>query len=536
AELNKANQEATARKLAEDKAREKLPKGEIAIFAAKLTKGLQAAGARKLEKEKAREKQREKADRVSLMFEQDDDEGELMRLKERYEAEQLRRQKMQDERREDERLEAEHSEAELRRVEMEKQEQDREEAELRESERVKTEKETARKEAARKDLARRRAEVKVALELLERKEEDDLLAIQGQQLEAKTKLSELSQLLTESAEKIATCETETDATMEKLDRLRDEKTEAESVQVDLKSQIQQLTDQLTNLSVEGEEVAFRFSDAYAKLEASLPQQIDDDVAHNTIVGAASPNGQRMSALKPSNSTIEKEEPVNKTAAAFKNPLGTDAERKNVEVGEDKLHFTAWPAAQPRRQLGDPKRQVKLTNLPINSTCTDVCSIIWGGRLERIDYSPGNNFAWVTFMRGEDCAKYYMDTSNGIEYPGQPDRTVWVEMGDPLPVGEMIRGFYDSDFSRCVRAVGVDADWKESTLNYLAAGTNRKVEKVILGANPVGQLRVVEFRFTNIQDAVRFKMELDHDIDWEHCTVYYSPDTCEQNSAVHTGVD
>lgn len=135
--------------------------------------------------------------------------------------------------------------------------------------------------------------------------------------------------------------------------------------------------------------------------------------------------------------------------------------------------------------GAQKRLVKLTNLPITSTVASIQALIWGGRIEKIDYSPGNSFAWVLFMRGEDCKKYFIATTNGIDYPDDPNRVVWVEMGDPVTVNEKLRGFYDAGHSRCVRAVGADEDWGQMALTKLASAKHRKLERIVNGANPKG---------------------------------------------------
>lgn len=178
------------------------------------------------------------------------------------------------------------------------------------------------------------------------------------------------------------------------------------------------------------------------------------------------------------------------------------EASDVKNLENQLKFEEWPIQEARpfggklssRQFaliptdiftGAQKRLVKVTNLPITSTVASIQALIWGGRIEKIDYSPGNSFAWVLFMRGEDCEKYFTATANGINYPDDPNRVVWVEMGDPVTVNEKLRGFYDAGHTRCVRAVGADEDWGQMTLTKLASAKNRKLERIVNGANPKG---------------------------------------------------
>lgn len=135
-------------------------------------------------------------------------------------------------------------------------------------------------------------------------------------------------------------------------------------------------------------------------------------------------------------------------------------------------------------IGAQKRLVKLYNLPISSTVANIQAFVWGGRIEKIEYTPGNSYAWILFMRGQDCEKYYRDTANGIEHP-DGNRTIWVELGDAVSVNETLRGFYDAGHTRCVRAVGADEDWGETALVKLASAKKRKLERIVNGANPKG---------------------------------------------------
>jgi hypothetical protein len=43
---------------------------------------------------------------------------------------------------------------------------------------------------------------------------------------------------------------------------------------------------------------------------------------------------------------------------------------------------------------------------------------------------------------------------------------------------------------------------------------------------------IEFRFSNIYNALNFKRSLMDDEDWEHCTISYAPDPCETARGVH----
>lgn len=40
-----------------------------------------------------------------------------------------------------------------------------------------------------------------------------------------------------------------------------------------------------------------------------------------------------------------------------------------------------------------------------------------------------------------------------------------------------------------------------------------------------QARNIEFRFTNVADAVTFRGHLIHDVDWEDCSIRFGADPC-----------
>ncbi|GME64236.1 hypothetical protein GTA08_BOTSDO00554 [Neofusicoccum parvum] len=245
------------------------------------------------------------------------------------------------------------------------------------------------------------------------------------------------------------------------------------------------------------------------------------------------NGSTQDKVIDSRSDTTEEGEIKEPAKAQAQPARENANRENKDF-ENQLKFEEWPSQESRPFGGAQKRLVKLTNLPLTATIDNVQSLVWGGRVEKLDYIPGTSFAWVLFMRGEDCEKYFSDTANGIDYPGDSNCIIWVEMGEPVSVNEMLRGLYDAGNTRCVRAVGADEDWGQTALIKLATAKGRKLERIVNGKNPTG-LRVIEFRFTNIVDASRFKVELQNDIDWEHCNVYFGGDPCATNTGVHLGI-
>ncbi len=129
------------------------------------------------------------------------------------------------------------------------------------------------------------------------------------------------------------------------------------------------------------------------------------------------------------------------------------------------------------------RRVRISGFPSRYTTSEVLALVWGGRIERIIYVAGSPSAMVVFMVHEDCIKYFKATANGIAIPGEEGRYAEVELaGSKEPSHEYLRGCVQMGATRCVRVVGVDADWGMGGLTKLASKGNRKVERVINGTN------------------------------------------------------
>lgn len=106
-------------------------------------------------------------------------------------------------------------------------------------------------------------------------------------------------------------------------------------------------------------------------------------------------------------------------------------------------------------------------------------------MERIAVS--NSAAYVTFLRAEDAAKFYETTANGLVYePNVPNATKYVimtAMSKHLnPVSGVLREYIEKEFTRCVRAIGVDKEWTMAYMYETAARKGRKVEKIVDGIN------------------------------------------------------
>ncbi|CAL8580834.1 hypothetical protein XPA_006551 [Xanthoria parietina] len=165
---------------------------------------------------------------------------------------------------------------------------------------------------------------------------------------------------------------------------------------------------------------------------------------------------------------------------------TAASMPGKGVGEDlegALYFKAWPKLEERgTRTAARVRKIMLVGIPSGATPNLVASFVFGGPLERIHVADSS--AFVTFLRGEDAAKYYEATGNGLDYKKDGVQHVIVtEMTSEVnPVGGILREYIEKEFTRCVRAIGVGAEWTAMALHELAAPKGRKVEKIVDGLN------------------------------------------------------
>ncbi|KAI4116076.1 MAG: hypothetical protein LQ345_003447 [Seirophora villosa] len=239
-------------------------------------------------------------------------------------------------------------------------------------------------------------------------------------------------------------------------------------------------------------------------------------------------------LTPSSMTFTAASPTKVKAAGITTATGSaEIIGENLEGA---LYFKAWPTqlkSDERASRGAAKhRRVVLTGLPESSTPTFVASLVYGGALESIRTSEGKH-AYVTFLHADDAAKYYDATANGLLYKKKGvDHVIMTDLGkDVDPVSGLLREWTEKEFTRCVRAVGVDEDWSLHALYATAEKKGRQVEKVVDGINANG-MRSVTFRFCDIADAVRFKQTLSRAEDWEECNIHFAPDPCADASGIH----
>ncbi|KAL9598967.1 MAG: hypothetical protein Q9219_004150 [cf. Caloplaca sp. 3 TL-2023] len=224
-----------------------------------------------------------------------------------------------------------------------------------------------------------------------------------------------------------------------------------------------------------EDKATKVNEARAAIAKPIINIKTQDLANDTA-------GEPLSeGLTPSSVTFTAISPSKARAAGI--TTATTGPAKTVgEDLEGALYFKAWPKSEGRPSRTAKHRKIHLNGIPRNSTTTFVASLVFGGPLESI--SVGMTTATVVFLHSDDAMKYYDATGNGLLYKKNGvDHLIMTELGkDVDPVSGILREWVEKEFTRCVRAIGVDKDWDMASLQKTAENKGRKVEKIIDGAN------------------------------------------------------
>ena len=121
------------------------------------------------------------------------------------------------------------------------------------------------------------------------------------------------------------------------------------------------------------------------------------------------------------------------------------------------------------------------NLPPGCSAKLVATLIWGGKIESIDYADGSKTASVLFLLPEGCAKYLATAGNRIKYQsGEGSPVYWVhveacENTDLMP--SKLAEFDETDVTRCILIPNIEKDWTVKALTKVASRSSRSVEHI-----------------------------------------------------------
>ncbi|KAF2100366.1 hypothetical protein NA57DRAFT_73977 [Rhizodiscina lignyota] len=352
------------------------------------------------------------------------------------------------------------------------------------------------------------------------KAEADRTEARGKRYRIEDQLTNAQKVVEEAKKHVEDTKNELDKTQEALRAAM--KRENES-----KANLKTLNDTLHGLAVAAiDELEAAEDAAAAEAEALKAETLSAELLKKETSPVGSP------ALK-FNSELPKLRVIRPSSTIPAHEAMEDMNCEEVET-EGLFVFKALPK-QGTIEFPSETRSVRLSGFPSTYATSNVLSLVWGGRIEKIMYITGQRSAIVKFMTHDDCMKYFKSTSNGIPIPNTTGRYAKVELGDHNDhIHDFLRGCILSGVTRCVRAIGVAKNLSVGYLTRLADRNDRMVERIINGTNPRGN-RVVEFRFNNIKDATKFKLELSQFEEWETVNIFYGDDPCAKHNGVHTSV-
>lgn len=184
------------------------------------------------------------------------------------------------------------------------------------------------------------------------------------------------------------------------------------------------------------------------------------------------------------------QPKSGTTKASHIPSATAVEN---EDRENLITFKSWGAPAPRDKpskssnpnwcygtdaslLASQVRRIVLNGLPSTwATPTKALSLIHDGAIEKISIAPSGN-AHIIFCDHEACKAFYDKYPNGI---GLGPNNVYVEIVQEVDViSSQLAVNRSVGATRVVRAVGVDLGITMAQFYQIAAGNNRKIEKIV----------------------------------------------------------
>ena len=136
---------------------------------------------------------------------------------------------------------------------------------------------------------------------------------------------------------------------------------------------------------------------------------------------------------------------------------------------------------------DAFRKVIMTNIPPTGTLDQVCGVVWGGRVLKIEYVRGSAEAYITFLEPGAAQKYLDTTGEGIKWPADPKTTVQIKPSSQDDMENKISKeeqswINDKNASRVVLVKNIDPKMSLELWKKIAQENNRRLEMFKRGWN------------------------------------------------------
>jgi hypothetical protein len=124
--------------------------------------------------------------------------------------------------------------------------------------------------------------------------------------------------------------------------------------------------------------------------------------------------------------------------------------------------------------------VKLSNLPAECELKDIFSIIWGGRVQSLRYTKGENTCEVLFLTADACKAYCHDAAAGIAWPDDPNRLITIDSVSEDEPTDFETGLVATPVSRCLRVTNIHPNIGTAVLKAVAMEKGKRVERIQTG--------------------------------------------------------
>ncbi|KAF2674855.1 hypothetical protein BT63DRAFT_22205 [Microthyrium microscopicum] len=174
-----------------------------------------------------------------------------------------------------------------------------------------------------------------------------------------------------------------------------------------------------------------------------------------------------------------------------------------------------------------EREVRMEGIPDGASFADVAYHVWGGVLEKLEFTKGEHHAYITFLAEDDCTKYFDQTGNGIQWFKDP--SIYLDIVDSdrrIKFGKREQAWLAQGITRAVGCINIPGNVALEHWLYAARDEKRAVQCVWQGqyTNQSGvQRKTLHAVFTNISDAIKFEAYLKMHDHLSECQLAYGPD-------------
>jgi hypothetical protein len=216
----------------------------------------------------------------------------------------------------------------------------------------------------------------------------------------------------------------------------------------------------------------------ARIHVPAPVPVTNGVAqkHHVVNGEAKEDPSMAGIVKKEKleTPVQSPPPVTKVEVAVA-PTQTNRSELNLD-GKQAPPIACAKLTGPGQHL----RRVILVNLPAELELKEIFSIIWGGRVESLRYTPGESTCTVLFLTADACKSYCRAAAAGVPWPKDHTRLITIASVEERKPNEFESGLVETQVSRCIRVTKISQNVGLEVLKAVAMEKERVVERMVNG--------------------------------------------------------